>query len=241
MFTMRDATGVYHKRYYGEEGVEIGKKIRVGINDVRIHDMFHIIASGIISDLSHNQLNDSEAVIYSLESIENAKLVNRIVGAEAETLQKIYRDAFNAMNSMYYSDGNYIMRELKEYYITFFDKMKSYNSAIDNGQIVLNEGNLYSHIPAVNEFFISYNDANYPRFLEFFSMEQIEFHLEKAKALYNKLYEEHPECVNPERKLDYEKLLDIGLCEFKIDNFMAVEKEKLRSTSRVSSIGRGIG
>ncbi len=80
------------------------------------------------------------------------------------------------------------------------------------------------------------------------SDKEIIFHTDKARELAEKLERNHPECCNNSGSLDFDKLLDLDLNEFAINNFTIEDKKKFSIADKIrfrdidldSSTERGI-
>jgi len=216
---MRDAVIAYNKRYYGGKGKEILKDL-VGIElpDQEQHDISHILVSGIAN------LNMQEkSLLEQFAFLDENGLVARNAGLKAELLQYIYDNGVMLGSTT-------SLEQVKSYYQ---QSLPIIFARYVNGK----DGNKLSKVPELGVLLSSYNGIH-TKFENIITPEEIEFHVQKASDLYDKLNAEHPDCFNKGFP-DYEKLLDLDLKEFAIDNFTMAEKIKLRGANLGASANKG--
>lgn len=242
MVTMREAVDAYEQRYFSGKGKELADRTNVILskNDLSFHDMFHIMASGVIPMISGD-------LVGGFRRLEDVGAVDNIVGIKSEFLEAIYLKVFIRLDGFEKISFNEIKASIyNDAFKTVINSINKQLQEIENSQSD-NNGIKYSNIHAVNNLFDSYNNhrevvdllgVKTKKFCEYISIntfisdEEIESHIKSAEKLYNKLKNTHPECFLT--GMDEEKLLDLDIKCFQVDNFTATEKEKLQKNKVIT-------
>lgn len=233
MITMSDAVDIYRIHYYGNNSEKETKYLNASLNNTPIHDMFHIISSGILN-LNNPEIKDS------LEYFEKRGLVNKLIGAKAEIIQKIYSDILNDLDENIPIDiESYKNKILPNYFTKIMQTMKNHITEIDGQNTYFNfqgdEKKQYSHIPAVSKLFEYYKNNKPMKLNDSISENEIEFHIDRASELYSKIKEKHPECFY-NGNLQYDKLLDLNVKDLAVDNLLQGERMLFKETMGSRSI-----
>jgi len=243
MTTLGEFSEAYHQHYYKGDGVEVGKKINVGIRNTKTHDFWHVLASKVFN-------SSGKTPEEKFANFEQTEPIDRIIGAKAEGIQKIYRMVFE---DLVYNIDPHINIMLSEerlysnYCLPLLGKMLTRIDNVDKKNSEQGTNQLYSHVPAVHELFEKYKKLDLRKKVGGFiriSSEELNEHIDDAIKLYNLINQKHPECF-VDCQINYDALMAIDSDELKTEKHSIITAEpqilaNLKNLQKTSYTGKPI-
>lgn len=221
MVTMKEATIAYDEHYYAGKGMEIAKDIDAEVSNPIIHDMFHIIASGVPFIAREGNIKQT------FQFMESNGLIERLAGIKAELLEELYLYTFSQCDKNLNVSFSEMKKQLDAQCYFVSSKMNIYTNERDT------QRKTYSNIEELQDLLKSYKTFDTSRLENFLTDEEIQFHMDKAIELYGKLKSLDPDCELGNGKMDYDYLLNMDIRKFAINNFTPIELAKLRNKQQL--------
>lgn len=243
MTTLGEFSEAYHQHYYKGKGVEVGKKIGLGLNDQKKHDFWHVLASGVFN--SSGKTPEEKFVEF-----EYYGHIDRIIGAKAEGIQKIYRFVFeDLVNNRDIKKNDKLSEDwlCDDYCFPILGAMLKRIDNVDKENKEDGTNKLYSDVPAVHELFKQYKQLDLQRKVGGFiriNSEELNGYIDDAIKLYNLINEKHPECF-VDCKINYDELMAIDSDELKTEKTAIINAEPqilahLKSVEKTSKTGKSL-